>query len=116
MKRNSCPVLRSKTVKLIRVLPATGTMTRWIPLRPSSSSSIRPENPPAGHTTIASPPSSAITRATLTPPPPGSYFSLDVRTLWVGRTRSVSLETSMVGLSVSVAMVIDGKSPKVSLD
>jgi hypothetical protein len=43
-----------------------------------------------------------MTRATLMPPPPGSYVALLSRTLCVGLTLSAAPKTSIVGLSVMV--------------
>jgi hypothetical protein len=53
-----------------------------------------------------SPPSLAMTRATLTPPPPGSRRTDVLRSLCVGTTRATSAEMSMAGFMVRVTMLI----------
>ncbi len=94
----------SKTAWLMRVWSATGTGRVSKPRPRSMASSTGPVAPPERKTGSVGPPSSAITRLTLMPPPPGSYRSSRVRILRVGRTASASAAPSMQGLSVSVTM------------
>src|SRR6516225_11591664 len=66
---------------------------------------ISPAGPPIGKIATASPPSACTARATLIPPPPGSYRGGEHRNLCVGITRSVDVAMSSAGFIVNVTIV-----------
>src|SRR5579871_4905809 len=103
-KRYCDPFRRSRTLKSCRVNPDIGTAMTGTSSCLSSRSSRSPVGPPAANSAAASAPKRCRTRATLIPPPPGSYRTSSQRSLLNAVSCSTEPEMSTAGFGVSVTI------------